>query len=83
MRSQEVKRAGTAEVSKSIHTGEVLHQRRNIPFCPMRMAVVGVLVVSTIGYFTLYTQKKPEASAHEVAKVATSVANANTVHSRK
>ncbi|XXG51837.1 hypothetical protein AAC387_Pa03g0317 [Persea americana] len=45
---------------------EILHQRRSLPCSTMQMAV------AAIGYFTLYTKAKPEASAAAVAKATTS-----------
>ncbi|KAF8400517.1 hypothetical protein HHK36_013816 [Tetracentron sinense] len=76
MGPEEMKSAGV-EASKrppGQQPGGVLHQRRNLPFCPKRMAVGGFLLIASIGYFTLYVKKKPEASAVDVAKVATGVA---------
>ncbi|KAB2080202.1 hypothetical protein ES319_A05G055100v1 [Gossypium barbadense] len=35
----------------------------------MKMAIGGVAIVATLGYFALYSNKKPEASAKDVAKV--------------
>ncbi|KAL5703725.1 hypothetical protein ACHQM5_022246 [Ranunculus cassubicifolius] len=58
--------------------GEVLHQRRNMPFCPLRMAAGGFLMFATIGYFTLYSKKKAEVSALEVAKVSANVTDSQT-----
>ncbi|KAL3824639.1 hypothetical protein ACJIZ3_020668 [Penstemon smallii] len=56
------------------HSTNTLHQRSKLPICPARMAIGGFALVATIGYFTLYTQKKPEATALDVAKVATNTA---------
>ncbi|CAK7338194.1 unnamed protein product [Dovyalis caffra] len=64
------------------HATEVLHQRRKVSLCPMKMAIGGVAVVATIGYFVLYTKKKPEASALDVAKVTAGVANPSNTHPR-
>ncbi|KAF4370438.1 hypothetical protein F8388_016175 [Cannabis sativa] len=50
---------------------EALHQRSKLPYCPMRMALGGFAIAMTLGYFTLYSKKKPEATALDVAKVAT------------
>ncbi|CAH9086568.1 unnamed protein product [Cuscuta epithymum] len=52
------------------HTG-VLNQTRRLSVCPAKMAVGGLAVAVTIGYFTLYSNKKPEATAIDVARVAT------------
>ncbi|MBA0744979.1 hypothetical protein Gogos_007575 [Gossypium gossypioides] len=38
------------------------------------MAIGGVAIVATLGYFSLYSSKKPEASAKDVAKVTAGVA---------
>lgn len=54
----------------------VLHQRGKLPICPAKLALGGVAIVMTIGYFTLYSHKKPEATALDVAKVSTGVASA-------
>ncbi|WCJ30111.1 hypothetical protein M5689_011689 [Euphorbia peplus] len=53
------------------HSTEVLPQTKKLPGCPLKMAVGGGLIVATIGYFVLYSHKKPEASALDVAKVTT------------
>ncbi|KAK5830202.1 hypothetical protein PVK06_013996 [Gossypium arboreum] len=39
----------------------------------MKMAIDGVAIVATLGYFALYSNKKPEASAKDVAKVTADV----------
>ncbi|CAH9093373.1 unnamed protein product [Cuscuta europaea] len=52
------------------HTG-VLNQTRRLSVCPAKMAVGGLAIAVTIGYFTLYSNKKPEATAIDVARVAT------------
>ncbi|CAK9154107.1 unnamed protein product [Ilex paraguariensis] len=85
MSPEEVKKAGV-EASKrppGHDPGGVLHQRRKLPYSPFAMAVGGFLVVATIGYFTLYIKKKPEASAREVAKVTTGVATPEDTRPRK
>ena len=56
------------------HPGEVLHQRRKLPYSPSTMAVAGFLITAAVGYFTLYSLKKPQASAKDVAKVAAGTA---------
>ncbi|CAI9761000.1 unnamed protein product [Fraxinus pennsylvanica] len=61
---------------------EVLHQRSKLPFHPARMAIGGFAVVLTLGYFTLYSKKKPEATALDVAKVATGTATPKNTHPR-
>ncbi|KAK3012133.1 hypothetical protein RJ639_011757 [Escallonia herrerae] len=60
-------------------TQQVLHQRANASFSPSRFAIGGFAVALTICYFTLYSHKKPEATAMDVARVATGTSNvANT-----
>ncbi|CAK9174438.1 unnamed protein product [Ilex paraguariensis] len=61
---------------------EVLHQRKKLPICPVRMAVGGFAIVGLLGYLTLYSKKKPEATAIEVAKVATGNASPENTHPR-
>lgn len=56
------------------NAGGVLHQRSKLPVCPARMALGGFAIAITIGYFTLYSHKKPEATALDIAKVTTGVA---------
>ncbi|KAI4377285.1 hypothetical protein MLD38_014943 [Melastoma candidum] len=62
---------------------EVLHQRRSMPKSPLRMAVGGVAMAAVIGFFTLLTKKKPEASVIDVAKVAAGVAHPDNTHPPK
>ncbi|CAL5358826.1 hypothetical protein CsSME_00048875 [Camellia sinensis var. sinensis] len=85
MSSEEVKKAGVDSSKRppGHNPGEVLHQRRKLPFSPYTMALGGFLIVATLGYFTLYAKKKPEASAGDVAKVATGTAKPEDTHPRK
>ncbi|KAJ6296148.1 hypothetical protein OIU78_024061 [Salix suchowensis] len=64
------------------HSTEVLHQRRKLPQCPVKMAIGGVALVASLGYFVLYSKKKPEASALDVAKVTAGVADPANTHPR-
>ncbi|RVX19540.1 hypothetical protein CK203_005015 [Vitis vinifera] len=60
MKDEEVKTKGV-EASKrppGHNPGEVLHQRRKLPYSPPTMAVAGFLIAATLGYFTLYAMKK-------------------------
>ncbi|KAA8521703.1 hypothetical protein F0562_012376 [Nyssa sinensis] len=85
MSSEEVKSAGV-EASKrppGHNPGGVLHQRRKLPFSPYTMAIGGFLIAATVGYFTLYVKKKPEASASDVAKATVGVAKPEDTHPRK
>ncbi|GER27774.1 F8M12.18 protein [Striga asiatica] len=66
--------------SATQHGPEVLHQRSRLPMCPARMALVGFTAAAVIGYFTLYSTKKTEATALDVARVATGTAT--TDHTR-
>ncbi|KAK4338558.1 hypothetical protein RND71_043045 [Anisodus tanguticus] len=54
---------------------EVLHQTRRMSFYPAKAAIGGFAVAMTLAYFTLYSKKKPEASAMDVARVATGTSN--------
>ncbi|CAK8531873.1 unnamed protein product [Lathyrus sativus] len=72
----------TMKDSPRQHSTEVLHQRKKMPFCPMRMAIGGFAAISVLGYFVLYANKKPEASALDVAKVSTGMAHPENTHPR-
>lgn len=61
---------------------EVLHQTRNIPHNPAKMAIGGFVVVLSIAYFTLYSKKKDEASAADVARVTTGTATPENTRPR-
>ncbi|KAK3021767.1 hypothetical protein RJ639_045089 [Escallonia herrerae] len=63
-------------------TQQVLHQRANGPFSPARFAIGGFAIVLAIGYFTLYSHKKPEATALDVGRVATGTSNAANTRPR-
>ncbi|CAI0427558.1 unnamed protein product [Linum tenue] len=51
-------------------SSEVLQQRSGLPKCPVKMAVVGAVIAAGLGYTVLFAKKKPEATALDVAKVA-------------
>ena len=61
-------------------SSEVLHQRRKMPYCPIRMAIGGFTATLVLGYFILYSKKKPEASAMDVAKVTTGLSHPENTH---
>ncbi|KAE9608326.1 hypothetical protein Lal_00026424 [Lupinus albus] len=61
--------------SPAQHSTEVLHQRKKMPMNPMTMAIAGFAATFVMGYCVLYTKKKPEASAMDVAKVASGTSN--------
>lgn len=63
-------------------SSEVLNQTSKMPVSPMRMAIGGFGAAVVLGYFVLYSKKKPEASALDVAKVATGTANPGNTHPR-
>lgn len=69
--------------SARLHSTEVLNQRKKLPASPLRMAIVGFAATFVLGYAVLYTKKKPEASALDVAKVTTGLANPEDTHPRK
>ncbi|PIN12446.1 hypothetical protein CDL12_14943 [Handroanthus impetiginosus] len=85
MSPEEISKAGL-EASKrppGHKPGEILHQRRSLPFSPLTVILVGSALVGTMWYFTLYAKKKPEASAVDVARVSTGLANPEETHPRK
>ncbi|XP_051151373.1 uncharacterized protein LOC127265566 [Andrographis paniculata] len=85
MSSEEVRRAGV-EASKrppGHNPGEILHQRRNLPYNLYTMTLAGVAIVGGLWYFTLYTKKKPEATAGDVARVSAGVADPQDTKPRK
>jgi hypothetical protein len=65
------------------HSTEALHQRKKLPFCPIRMAIGGFAFTAALGYLVLYSKKKPEASAVDVAKVSVGVAHPDNTHPRQ
>ncbi|KAK7347604.1 hypothetical protein VNO80_22140 [Phaseolus coccineus] len=64
------------------HSTDVLHQRGKMPRCPMKMAIGGFAAISVLGYFILYSNKKPEASALDVAKVASGMSRPENTRPR-
>lgn len=87
MSPEEVKAAGV-EASKrppghALPAGETLHQRRSLPFSFTTMTVTGLLITAAVGYVVLYSRKKPEASAVDVAKVSVGIAKPEDTHPKK
>ncbi|PKI34002.1 hypothetical protein CRG98_045620 [Punica granatum] len=84
--SPEEERAAGVEASRrppGHHPGGILHQRRELPYSFKTITVAGILITGAVGYLTLYLLKKPEASAGDVAKVATGMAKPEDTHPRK
>ncbi|XP_057540624.1 uncharacterized protein LOC130818469 [Amaranthus tricolor] len=54
--------------------GEVLHQRRRLPFSYTSMTIAGFAISAIIGYTVLYSKKKAEVDAADVARVAINTA---------
>ncbi|KAF3619904.1 hypothetical protein CQW23_18973 [Capsicum baccatum] len=85
MSPEEVKKAGV-EASKrppGHNPGTVLHQRGRLPYSITTMAIAGLAISGAVWYGTMYVMKKPEASAADVAKVATGVGGPEHTHPRK
>ncbi|KAE9604515.1 hypothetical protein Lal_00010834 [Lupinus albus] len=66
--------------SPAQHSTEVLHQRKKMPMSLMTMAIGGFAATFVIGYTVLYSKKKPEASAMDVARVASGTSNPENTH---
>uniref|UniRef100_A0A2N9FX60 Uncharacterized protein n=1 Tax=Fagus sylvatica TaxID=28930 RepID=A0A2N9FX60_FAGSY len=49
----------------------------------MKMAIAGFGITAALGYFVLLSKKKPEASALDVAKVATGMSHPDNTHPRR
>ncbi|GMH22813.1 hypothetical protein Nepgr_024656 [Nepenthes gracilis] len=80
------KAAGGVEAEKrspAHQPGEVLHQRRSLPLRPIKMAMGGVAAAAVIGYFVLFSKKKPEATATDLARVITGTATPDHTRPRK
>ncbi|KAJ4709643.1 F8M12.18 protein [Melia azedarach] len=73
--------AGPEQVAQQ--STEVLHQRKSLGQCPLKMAFTGVAFAGILGYFVLYSKKKPEASAVDVAMVTAGVAQPDNTRPRK
>lgn len=69
--------------SAAAQKSEVLNQTRKLSVCPAKMAVGGLAIAVTIGYITLYSKKKPEATALDVAKTATGTGTPANTRPRK
>ncbi|KAL4332718.1 hypothetical protein GQ457_07G043970 [Hibiscus cannabinus] len=87
MSPEEVRAAGV-EASKrppghNPGAGGVLHQTRKLPVSMTSMTIGGVLITGAIGYSVLYSRKKREATALDVAKVTVGVADPSDTHPRK
>ncbi|CAI9098819.1 OLC1v1035532C1 [Oldenlandia corymbosa var. corymbosa] len=74
--------AHQANIPTAQHSSEVLGQTRKLGVSPARMAVGGVAVIMTLAYFTLYSHKKPEASALDVARVSSGTASPQNTRPR-
>ncbi|KAL1210399.1 hypothetical protein V5N11_006729 [Cardamine amara subsp. amara] len=63
--------------------GGVLHQRRNLPYSYTTMALAGLAISGVAIYSVMYAKKKPEATATDVARVATGTAKPEDTHPKK
>ncbi|GAB2276530.1 hypothetical protein Dimus_011249 [Dionaea muscipula] len=70
MKLEDIKAAGV-DASKrppGHHPGEVLHQRRRLPYSYTSMALAGFSFVLVLGYLALYAKKAPNKTAGDVAR---------------
>lgn len=77
------KQTSRQQPSPGLHSTEVLHQKGKPPISPVKAVLGGLAIIVTIGYFTLFSHKKPEATALDVAKVATGTSSPDNTHPRK
>ncbi|GAB4833560.1 hypothetical protein Ancab_031803 [Ancistrocladus abbreviatus] len=85
MSPKNVKAAGV-EASKrppGHNPGELLHQRRRLPYSYTALALAGLAITFAVGYVVLYAKKQPEATASDVGKVATGTAKPEDTRPRK
>ncbi|CAA0810663.1 Unknown protein [Striga hermonthica] len=87
MSPEEVRKAGVEASVRPPGSGPspggVLHQRRRLPYGLATMVLGGSAIVGALWYFTIYVKKKPEATALDVAKVSTGVAQPEDTRPRK
>ncbi|KAL7001765.1 hypothetical protein U1Q18_002913 [Sarracenia purpurea var. burkii] len=74
-----------AEVNKvgNNPSSEGLHRRRKLPYSPYSMALGGLLIAATVGYFTYFTKKKQEPSSRDATDAATGGAKPRDINPRK
>ncbi|MCD7465607.1 hypothetical protein HAX54_001622 [Datura stramonium] len=94
MSPEEVKKAGVESskrppghnpgtATSRLIAGTILHQRGRLPYSITTMTIAGLAISGAVWYATMYAVKKPEASAADVAKVATGVGGPEDTHPRK
>ena len=73
----------TKRPSPGLQSTEALPQCRKLRHSPLKMALGGFAATVVLGYFILYSKKKPEASALDVAKATTGVSTPESTHRGK
>ncbi|KAF5789432.1 hypothetical protein HanRHA438_Chr09g0382751 [Helianthus annuus] len=76
---------GMAQVDKAeaMSKDQVLQQTAKPPKSPISKMLGGLVIIGGLAYFVLYAHKKPEATALDVAKVATGTATTENTRPQK
>ncbi|KAJ3693339.1 hypothetical protein LUZ60_008819 [Juncus effusus] len=68
MSNEELRKTGAESAKRTHGSGEVLHQRKRLPYSVGVMTVGGFFIIAALGYGVLYYQSRPGTSPADVAK---------------